>query len=103
MIDRGAPMFALFADHRERHLSTRPGGSVIPAIFGMNRMKNTSLTTAEREQACQNDAEAGAPSRAKRAPKAPSATAPALSDLDEIHYQALLRLGHDRRRYPSEK
>jgi hypothetical protein len=69
----------------------------------MDLMKNTSLTTAERERGFKNAADAPAPLRAERAPKAPSGTTPPILDLDEIHYQALLRLGHDRRRYPSEK
>jgi hypothetical protein len=63
-------------------------------------MKNTSLTMAERE--FKNDAACAAPARRTGSADAAKAASATL-DLDEIHYQALMRLGHDRRRYPSEK
>jgi hypothetical protein len=66
----------------------------------MDLMKNISLTTAERE--FKNDAPFAAPARRTVSADATKTAPPAL-DLDEIHHQALMRLGHDRRRYPSEK
>jgi len=69
----------------------------------MNLMNNTSLTTAERDHGLENDVVATEPARVDSVARAPTKSAVAALDLDEIHFQALLRLGHDRRRYPSEK